>query len=342
APLPEPDHAEGDTSMKRSRKTIRVLVSVDTEEDNWAATRKTATVENIRALPKAHESMTALGLRPTYFVNYPVVSTDWSGDIIRTLHCSGRCEVGAHLHPWNTPPLEESFTPENTMMKNLPAKLQRKKLQVLTQAIANVTGQRPTSFRAGRFGLDEAGVRALVELGYQVDSSVTPFVNWMEYSEGADFSRAPFVQYRMDGRSEMTKPSRECPIWEVPISCGFTRRPFAWRGRLHRILENRRLRPFKLLGVASRTGVLRRVVGSPETDSIDDLVQLAHSLIQSDVNYLHLFFHSSSLVPGNSPFVRTEKEALGLMKCLAEFVSRVADVVDLESATVGELVEARG
>jgi len=323
--------------MTKRRQTVKILVSVDTEEDNWAATQEPATVENIRALPKAHELMTRLGLRPTYFVNYPVVTTEWSKDIIRNLHQSGHCEIGAHLHPWNTPPLEEPFTPENTMMKNLPGSLQKEKLAVLTAAISEATGQRPTSFRAGRFGLDAVGVRALIELGYKVDSSVTPFVDWTEYSQGADFSRAPYVRYSLDGRSKIDTPCEAGPILEVPISCGFTRRPFGWRGRVHRILESRQIRRFKLLGLASKTGIVRRVVGSPETDGIEDLVRLAKSLVASHVDYLHLFFHSSSLIPGNSPFVQTEKEAQALTACISEFVSRVSDFVDLESATLSEL-----
>ena len=326
--------------MTPPRQAVKILISVDTEEDNWAATQEPATVENIRALPKAHEFMTGLGLRPTYFVNYPVVTTEWSRDIIRGLHQSGCCEIGAHLHPWNTPPLEEPFTPENTMLKNLPISLQQKKLEVLTEAIRGVIGQRPTSFRAGRFGLDAAGIRALIDLGYQVDSSVTPFVDWTEYSRGPDFSRAPYVRYRLDGESEIDVPSAAGPILEVPISCGFTRLPFGWRGRVHRVLESSRIRPFKLLGLASRTGILRRVVGSPETDGIEDLVRLAESLIESEVGYLHLFFHSSSLIPGNSPFVQTEEDAQALTACISEFVSRVSGFADLESATVSELAGA--
>ena len=96
----------------------------------------------------------------------------------------------------------------------------------------------------------------------------------------------------------------------------------------------------KLLGLASKTGILRRVVGSPETDGVEDLVRLAAALVASDVGYLHLFFHSSSLVPGNSPFVQTKQDAQALRACISEFVSRVSDFADLESATVSELARA--
>ena len=328
--------------MKELKKKIKIAVSVDTEEDNWAATRDPATVENIRALPRAHDFMIQLGLRPTYFVNYPVVSTDWSAEIIHTLHQTGQCEVGAHLHPWNTPPLEEVFCPKNTMMKNLPAVLQQRKLECLTRALSDLTGESPVSFRAGRFGLDAAGVRALIDLGYQVDSSVTPFVNWTNYSEGSDFSRAPFDRYRIDGKLTLDESVPDGPLWEIPISCGFTRRSFAWRGRMQRVFDSPRIRPFRLAALASRTGIVRRVVGSPETDGLEDLLRLARSLIESDVGYLHLFFHSPSLVPGNSPFVRTREDAEALLGCLSSFVTRISDFVDLEPATVREVAGVGG
>ena len=329
-------------ASRSTGKRVKILVSIDTEEDNWKATREDIQVENIRALPEAHDFMTGLGLRPTYFCDYPVVSTPWSAQILRALDRSGQCEIGAHLHPWNTPPLEEPFSDRNTMMKNLPASLQQRKLETLSQALRAVTGKSPVSFRAGRFGLAREGVRALIALGYRVDSSVTPFVDWTEFSNGADYSEAPFSCYRLDGESPVDQPVPGGSLCELPVSCGFTRHPFGWRGRAFKRLRHPTLRPLRLTGLGAKSGWLRRVVGSPETDELSDLLRLARCLIEQGVGYVHLFFHSPSLVPGYSPFVQTEADLAELRARLAGFVEGVSEFADLEPMTISEAAEAIG
>ena len=91
----------------------RILVSVDTEEDNWKPTRSGISVENVRALPEFNDFLIGLDLRPTYFVDHPVATEPWAAEILRGIREQRSAEIGAHLHPWNTPPIEESFTPRN-------------------------------------------------------------------------------------------------------------------------------------------------------------------------------------------------------------------------------------
>ena len=96
----------------------------------------------------------------------------------------GAAEVGAHLHPWTTPPFGgEPGLARNDAAHTYPCHLDEPllaaKLRALTTAqIRDAFGAAPTSFRAGRFGLDATGARLLAELGYVVDSSVTPYVSW--------------------------------------------------------------------------------------------------------------------------------------------------------------------
>ena len=48
----------------------------------------------------------------------------------------GKCEIGAHLNPWITPPLAEELTSTNTFPGNLCAVLERAKLTELTKGTA--------------------------------------------------------------------------------------------------------------------------------------------------------------------------------------------------------------
>jgi len=323
-----------------TRPSVKLVVSIDTEEDNWSPTRDDIRIENIRALPEAQGFLEGLGLRPTYFVDYPVASTDWSADILRGIHGTGRAEIAAHLHPWNTPPLDEPFVPENTMMKNLDVGLQVAKLRTLRGALSNAIGRAPTSFRAGRFGLGDESAAALIDEGFLVDSSITPFVSWREHSNGGDFTRAPVHCYRFDRSGPLDRPVAGGALCEVPLSCGFTRSPFGWRSRAHRFLSGPRMRRLGLAGIASRTGLVRRVIGSPETDTLDDLLAMARQLVDQETGFLHLFFHSPSLVPGFSPFVRSHADLQRLRDRLERFVEGVADFADVEPATVDEAARA--
>ena len=74
---------------------IRVIVSIDTEEDNRAPTREAPTTRNISQLPGLDRRFEALGVRATYFTNYQVVHQAASAAIMREIHQSGRAEVAA-------------------------------------------------------------------------------------------------------------------------------------------------------------------------------------------------------------------------------------------------------
>ena len=251
---------------------LQLVVSIDTEEDNWRPVREGIALENLRELPRLHGFLRDLDLRPTYFVDHPVASTPWTLDLLRGIATQGGGEIGAHLHPWNTPPLREELTEANTMLRNLPFELQREKLETLRESLTAVSGRPPTSFRAGRFGLGRETVAALLATGFEVDSSVTPFVSWAAYGGGSDFDGAPVGCYRLDGCGDPRIPAPAGALREVPVSCGFTRRPFARVASWYRRLTSDPLRRIPLASLATRTGVVRRVIGSPETNSVKDLL----------------------------------------------------------------------
>src|SRR2546425_3509965 len=151
-----------------------LVVSVDTEEDNWQPRREGVTAENIRELPRLDTLFHRLGVRATYLTTYQVAIHEWAAATLRQLH-DGGAEIGAHLHPWNTPPLDEPFLPCNSMLKNLEPALQLAKLTRLTAVLREAIGVQPLAFRAGRYGLGQETITALIRCAYQIDSSVTPY-----------------------------------------------------------------------------------------------------------------------------------------------------------------------
>src|SRR5207247_9019138 len=143
----------GGAGQEPPMREIPLVVSLDTEEDNWNRSRTDVTVENIGELRRQARFFESLGVRLTYFTSYHVAIDPCAAAVMCDIGGEGRAEIVAHLHPWNTPPLTEAFVPRNSMVKNLPADLQRAKIRTLTEAMQQAFGQRPTASRAGGHGI---------------------------------------------------------------------------------------------------------------------------------------------------------------------------------------------
>src|SRR5256885_1150164 len=271
--------------------SVRLIVSVDTEEDNWLPRRDGVTIENIRELPRLDALFRRLGVRATYFTGDQVTRAPWAVATLQELRAGG-AEIAAHLHPWNTPPLDEPLLPRNSMLKNLPAALQLAKLGRLTEALRDVVGAQPRAFRAGRYGIGPDTVAALVHCGYLIDSSVTPYVSWETSDDGPTFVGAPVHAYRLGTTGDVRVPVPDGALLEIPMSVGYNRAPFALWDGARRLLAAPRLRAFHLAGLAARMGLAKRIFLSPEMHPLADLVTLSTRMLAQGVKYLHLFFHS--------------------------------------------------
>ena len=192
-----------------------LTVVVDTEaEFDWALSksRRAAGVTAVKALRQAQPLFEKYNVRPTLVVDYPVSTIPEGYEVIRDLHRSGFCEVGAHLQPWDAPPFDEEITEKNSYAGNLPPELEREKLVRLTAAIAENIGVQPRIYKAGRYGVGRATPRLLRELGYEIDASVVPGTDLRRYF-GPDFSKCPAHPYWFGSDSALL---------EVPMSVGYT------------------------------------------------------------------------------------------------------------------------
>jgi hypothetical protein len=154
-----------------------VVVVVDTEaEFDWARQepRRAMGVTSVKLQMQVQRIFERYAVRPTYVLDYPVSTTREAYGIIRYLHRSGACEIGAHLQPWDNPPFVERKTDENSYPGNLPLELEREKLMMLSRGIEENIGVWPRIYKAGRYGVGHATARTLAELGYQIDLSVVP------------------------------------------------------------------------------------------------------------------------------------------------------------------------
>src|SRR5690606_9158651 len=93
---------------------------------------------------------------------------------LRAWAAEGRAIVGAHLHPWVSPPHDEDVNARNSYPGNLPAALERAKLERLRDEIEARIGQRPVVYKAGRYGFGPHTADALAALGFEIDLSGCP------------------------------------------------------------------------------------------------------------------------------------------------------------------------
>lgn len=322
----------------------RLVVSVDTEEEGlWGGNYRTTgnTVENIQHVPRFQETCDRYGVRPTYLVTAPVVTNDRSAKVLSGIHDDGRCEIGAHLHPWCTPPVTRTrVAASETFMCNLPVAEQEAKLEWLTDAIKQRFGRRPSSFRAGRYGLDLTGAQILGELAYTVDSSVIPFTNYSEQG-GPDFRSAPFAPYFVGGRS-LIEPCEDGPLLEVPVTVGFSRSDFASAQVIQESCRRPWLRRLRAEGVLDRLGIARRIKFSPEQADFQRMKQLVNATLRQarQTTVLVMLLHSSSLMAGASPYASTHQALDGLYDRLERILRYCVEEKGLAPATLTESADS--
>lgn len=283
-----------------------VFITIDTEEDTWGAYEATRNpVENVYRIPELQNVFDRYNAIPTYLINWPVIMDDKARDILKEIYDDGRCEIGTHCHPWNTPPYKEEINAFNSMMCNLPTELLEEKMRRLHHAIVDRLDLRPVCFRAGRWGFDGRIARIIHDLGYSIDTSISPYVDWSVY-HGPDFSRGLSTPYLFEPENMMV-PSRDGALLEVPPTVGFYQRKGRFCYSLMEKLRSQPLSRFHLLGILDRLRLLNFRWLSPELSSGPDMVRLAKQLIRFGHRILNVSFHSTSMLPGKGPFVGREK-----------------------------------
>jgi hypothetical protein len=296
------------------------FITVDTEEDNWGDFAcQSPSVENVRLLTGFQRLCDEHGAVPTYLTNWPVAATPWSRDLLRELVAAGRCEIGAHCHPWNTPPLEESVGPAASWMSNLDSRLVGQKLENLHRLLTDAFGREPRVFRAGRWAFGPGILDALAQLGYQVDSSVAPYVDWS-------------VEGGPDGSLEdMQISAKGGGLLEIPPTIGFLeadQRRAARAYRLFRRLFRSRHRARQEAwgnGPAARLGLASLRWLSPEHSSAAEMIRLGSVLRDAGYPWLNVPLHSVTLLPGRTPFVRTLDDQARFLDTVREFLAWASD-----------------
>ena len=276
-----------------------ILLGVDTEADNqWeASAREALPVKNAHELPRLQEICDRYRVPPTYLVTYEMAKDDGARGVLKELAATGRCEIATHHHPWSTPP----FVNGHLYPLNLSPAQFEEQLKMLTEAVSEVSGAAPVSYRAGRNGFTGWQVSILEELGYLVDSSVDPFFN-EKRKGGPSFAGAPLVPYFLS-RDDPCRAG-ESRLLEIPITSALDRKWPPWLERAYadvtRAYEFRRV--LRLLKIA------RPIWLRPSYSKTEDMLLLARRVLDGEVPTANIIFHSSELLAGGSPYNQTQEQ----------------------------------
>ncbi|HEX8225861.1 MAG TPA: polysaccharide deacetylase family protein [Allosphingosinicella sp.] len=277
----------------------RFTVFSDTEEEfDWARprSRDNRSTTHMRAMPDMHERFRRRGVKPVHLVDHPIATDPRSIAMLREWLERDEISIGTQLHPWVNPPHDEEVNTYNSFVGNLPIELERAKIQNLTGTIEAAFGRRPIVYRAGRYGVGPNTAALLEEAGYSADLSVRALFDYGDEG-GPDFSRVKPLPFRIEGRD----------LVELPLSAAYVGRLRA-RGRgLYRAAG----RLPKGRGLLSRAGLLERAALTPEGVPFAEALAAARALIDDGVRWFSLSFHSPSVEPGHTPYVRTAEDLRG-------------------------------
>lgn len=289
-----------------------LIVIVDTEEEfDWDAPfdRKATSVKSICGQSRLREIYRRYGVRPTYVVDYPVASQPIGYEPLRELLDNEECMIGTHLHPWVNHPDDEEVNEYNSYPGNLPPDLERRKLEVLTDKITENFGIRPVIYKAGRYGLGPETFRTLTGMGYLVDLSPVPFHD-LGYKHGPDFSQIQAHPYWID---------RPGGLLTVPLTREFFGPLSCFGASLDRFMNKLVLGPL-MRGMLSRAKLLECSTLTPEGVPVGEFTRLVEEMIKRGQRIFCLTYHSPSLEPGHTPYVRTEQDLTRFKNSIEQFL----------------------
>lgn len=264
------------------------LITIDTEGDNlwsWHEGQK-INIENAKYINRFQELCEKYSFCPTYLINYEMAKSDIVVDVLKEKAKCGKCEIGMHLHAWNSPPyyeLENKYDGQ-PYITEYPKAIIYQKHKFLKDYIEKRFEIKVESYRAGRWATNSDLFDILGELGIIADCSITPGINHsknrgMSVSGGNDYS------------NNLLQPSKlDNGVIEIPMT---TMKVNWFKGNsLKRRIKN------MILGeeLWLRTAVC----------DYDKLINIVKKCRKQD--YLEFMIHSSELMPGGSPYFKNEDE----------------------------------
>jgi glycosyltransferase involved in cell wall biosynthesis len=289
-----------------------LITTIDAEEEfDWKKpfSRNSTSIDSMLSQEKAQKIFSKYNVTPTYFIDYPVASQDKGVSVLKEFLTDKSCIIGTQLHPWVTPPFEEKVNRFNSYLGNLPLPLQYEKILTMVRITEDRLGVRPTIFRSGRYGIGRRTAEVLLDLGFNIDSSIMS--RWNFSQEGGPdfsaFSSEPFWLEKNEG------------LLELPLTCEYVGHSTLRRMGIGKFSHSRIGEVLRIPGVLARSGILERIKLSPEGVTLKEAMRLTRRLVDDGQRIFVLSYHSPSLAVGNTPYVQTAADLERFLFWLDEY-----------------------
>jgi len=234
------------------------------------------------------------GVMPTYLLSPEVLEDQSCVDVLKSL---SRVELGSHLHGEFVEPMKKPIGPSISDFQAMyPPEIEAAKIANLTRLFEEKMGFKPTSFRAGRWGISPHSFQILEDLGYLVDSSVTPYFIWKFPDYILDYKTAIDVPYFPSAENLLLRGKMR--LLQVPVTiCSHYGQ---WFNKVSPCLPNFAKeilikvplwRPMWLRPTYSDFSQMKHVIDA----------HIAAHQDQEDI-VLNMMFHSVEILPDENPY----------------------------------------
>lgn len=299
----------------------RLLVTIDTECDKSADWRTASPLTFRGATEGIANRLQPLfqefGIRPTYLIS-PEVMCDT--DSVAALAEAKDVELTTHLHGDYIVPGIKTWdfagTITDEMQWEYGPDLEARKMAALTEMFKQQFGHDPKSFRAGRFGISHESGKILRDLGYVIDSSVTPHITWTSRKgeKFPDFTGFPEHPYQVAFSGDIWQPGQsnflELPVTILPPGT---------------VQSNKPNEPIWFRPWYSDTDTLVRVMDHVAAQPAQEGVRRP----------LVMMFHNVEIIAGASPYPQSELEVIQYLDQLKRVFEHAVEL-GISSCTMNE------
>jgi hypothetical protein len=307
---------------------LYLVITVDVEEEGLFSRkypREGAGVANVAELRRLEFIPREFGFPLTLLLTYPVARDPIARQTLLTWRREHGAEIGAHLHPWNTPPFVDGPDPEPITTASLPLPLVAEKLATLVNCIAENFPEPPRSFRMGRFDWSSGLLKLLPRFGLTVDTSMVPLTI---RGPGVPNFLTPTDPFWLDNPASPGGRLLEAPVTMAPVWEGSARALHRLAGLLPANLGEALLSRYRFVGVA---GI------HPAWFPWFSMRLAVRLHRRRGGRVLTLFLHSSELLPGGSPDFPDEAAVSRLVAKLRDFLAWLVNQGPVSGVTLSGL-----
>lgn len=314
---------------------VKLLVVIHAEEEfDWDSGfyRSNTEVTHAESLITTIDQIIELGGKVTLAMDYPFVTSDGGKKVIdKYKNQNGdTIEFATHLHPWVNPPFEtedDCVSNQSSYPGNLPEELEYQKIKVLTDTIEEISGFRPKTYLAGRYGIGKNTQKILTKLGYQVDLSISAYCDF-RHQQGPDFSH--YTNKTFVDNQITNIPHTSSILSVVP----WVSKYLNYHPEMFTKIQANRLTSF-----AGKFLRIKKFRLSPEGFTFKQMKQVTKTQLKAGQKEFILSFHSPSSQIGLTPYVADETELTNFKKTLTEYITWFNSIEDSSFCRPQELLK---